>query len=293
MNLALLVQGMRLKTLPAAVVPPVLALAIYFSEHQLVPISFFYCLFLALFLQIATNFYNDGLDALKGADDERVGPSRLATQENINPRVILRWGHVFLILAICFAIPICIQGGAVFWVLGVICAYLAYGYTGGPFPLAYLGLGELFVFIFFGLVATLGSFFLMTSELTFVSFLIACCVGFLSCSLIAINNYRDKETDRKVNKKTLATRLSADKYLLIMDIFLFAPYVLAMYLTVFMKLSYFFPFLAIGFAHKIRTKMRNFQHPSELNESLALAGKQLVVYGVLMAIGIIWNSSPI
>ena len=291
MNLKLILLGMRPKTLAAAFVPPLLAQAYASYEGYSFGPYVLYCLFLAIFLQIATNFYNDAVDSLKGADEKRVGPQRLGGQFKIPTQKIFLVGHIFLALAVLCAIPIFLKGGVVYVFLGILSAFLAYGYTGGPFPLAYLGLGELFVFIFFGHVATLGTYFLITETLDLNIILIASIVGFLSSTLIGINNYRDRHNDKEVNKRTLAIRMTDYQYLKLMDIFLFTPYIIAFYFTIFEKLSFVAVLLGAGITHKIRFLLRNHRDPIELNQALGLAGKQLVVFSILFWLGTLWKST--
>ena len=280
---------MRPKTLAAAIVPPLVSLCYARSENFEVSLIILNCVLLALFLQIATNFYNDGIDKIKGADEERVGPQRLGGQHKIEPKVLMRIGHSFIALAFLVAIPIFLKGGLIYLLLGFLSAFLAYGYTGGPYPLAYLGLGELFVFIFFGLVATVGSFHITTGELDKNIFIIGSLIGLLSTTLIAINNFRDRDLDKKVGKRTLATRISKDSYLKLMDVFLFLPFVITLYLIIKVKLSYLILLLIAGAAHRIRHLVRNYQHPDELNIGLGLAGKQLVLFAVLFWLGSLWQ----
>lgn len=291
MNAKILFLGIRPKTLAAAIVPPVVALC--YARSQGVEFNWIIinCLMLALFLQIATNFYNDAIDKLKGADEKRVGPQRLGAQFKIEPKKILLVGHIFIALAFICAVPIFIQGGPLFLLLGFLSAFLAYGYTGGPFPLAYLGLGELFVFIFFGWVATLGSFYLIAGKLDIYIWVIASMIGLLSTTLIGINNFRDREGDAEVGKRTLATRLSPKSYLGLMDCFLFLPFILSLFLVVSLKESYLILLLIAGLTHRIRFILRNYQMPSELNDALALAGKQLILFAFLFWLGSLWQSN--
>lgn len=282
--------GIRPKTLAAAFVPPVVAYSLFYSVNKThYPLMLFFCLGLALSIQIATNFYNDAIDFIKGADEKRVGPARITTQGKADYKKVLWTGHFFIFITVLFAVPIVMQGGLLFILLGLISIFFAYGYTGGPFPLAYLGLGELFVFIFFGLLATVGSFYLYALKLDTLIWIQASIIGFLSMMLIAINNFRDKETDLEVGKRTLATRMDSDKYKLILDIILFTPYFLALYLFVFVKLEYVFVLLAAGVAHKIHQVIHHYENVAELNQALALAGKHLVVFGLLLSLANIWN----
>lgn len=273
-------QGIRLKTLAAAFVPPLSAAAFVYFESKMVDLYILgHCLGLALFIQMATNFYNDGIDYLKGADTDRDGPKRITDNDNI--KLVFRFGHLCLFLAFCFGIPLVLKGGAFFLILGLISLFLAYGYTGGPFPLAYLGLGELFVFLFFGLLAFGGSAFLISGSFQLSYLVIGSIYGLLSSVLIAINNFRDRDKDKKVNKRTLATRMSRKSYLALIDFFLFAPYLILFYLFCFRDLRFIFPILAAGIAHKIRYHLRNYTALNELNDSLALAGKHLIAFSAL------------
>lgn len=291
MNLKSFFIGVRPKTLSAAIVPPLTALFYGRSIGLHIDLVIINCVALALCLQIATNFYNDAIDKIKGADDNRVGPERLGGQLNINPSKIMLVGHILIGLSFLFAIPIFMKGGMLYIALGLMSAFLAYGYTGGPFPLAYLGLGELFVFIFFGLVATIGSFHLATGTVDVFIVIIGMMVGFLSTTLIGINNYRDRFGDKDVGKKTLATRLDEESYLRLMDVFLFSPFILSLTLIVGLKESYIALLLIAGLTHRIRHLLRNYREPSELNKALGMAGKQLILFSFLFWLGSLWQPS--
>jgi len=285
LNIKIILEGMRLKTLPAAVIPVVVGFTYYFSIHENISYPYFFlCLGLSLSLQIATNFYNDAIDYLKGADTKRVGPSRITSQRNINYKYVFYLGHFFIFLSLLFGLPIILKGGFIFLILGLLSMFLAYGYTGGPFPLAYLGLGEIFVFIFFGLVATVGSFYLVAVNINLTIILLGSQIGLLSCLLIAINNYRDRFEDIKVNKNTLATKLSNDSYLTLIDFFLFFPYFISLYLFTFENMQYAFTLLSVSIAYKIRKRIRENINLEELNLALALAGKHLVAFGFLLTL---------
>lgn len=271
------VTGIRPKTLAAAFMPPILAAG--YMRYLNLEIDYyilFHCLGLALFIQIATNFYNDGIDFKKGADVDRDGPKRITNSENMK-RVFL-FGHVSLFLAFMFGIPLIIKGGAFFAILGLTSLFLAYGYTGGPFPLAYLGLGELFVFLFFGLVSTLGSAYLMGALLDTHWFLVACIPGLLSTVLIMINNFRDRDKDVLVGKRTLATRVSKERYKTLIDLCLFSPYLIIFYFFCFIDLKFIFPILSAGLAHRIRQDLIDAKVMGSLNNTLGMAGKHLVMF---------------
>ena len=280
----------RPKTLVAAIIPPVVAHALYMSLNEgNAYLVMGYCILVALFIQLATNFYNDAIDFKKGADQNRVGPKRVVAAGSSQYKTVMLWGHVSLILASIVSIPLIQIGGAPIVVLGAFSLYLAYGYTGGPYPLAYKGLGELFVFIFFGLVAVVASYYLMALNTPLGAWVLGSQIGLLSCVLIAVNNFRDRSEDIKVNKLTMATRLDRRQYLLMMDIFLFLPYFLNLYFFFMFKSSYIFVILAMPVAHKVRAIMHHHQHPSELNQALKFGGVHLLLFGILFILGSIWQ----
>ena len=279
----LIIVGIRPKTLVAALIPPLVAQALIYKEAKDQDwYIILHCLGLGLFIQIATNFYNDAIDFKKGADEKRVGPKRITDTKTIS--IVYKLAHASLFIAFMFGIPLVIKGGAPFLLLGVISLYFAYGYTGGPFPLAYLGLGELFVFLFFGLLATCGSYYLVTQSISLNSLILASQIGLLSCALIAINNFRDRKTDHLVFKKTLATKLSELQFFKLIDLFLFGPYILLLYFILFVDLRFFAVLFAIRFAHIARKIVRDYSHESELNVALENAGKHLLVFGLLFCL---------
>lgn len=198
----------RPKTLTAAVVPimvgTALAYALGVTIDWMIPI----CAFLsATFIQIGTNLVNDAQDYKKGADtDLRLGPVRVTQMGYFTARQVLGGGFACFALAALCAIPLVVLGGApiaTILIASLICGYL---YTGGPAPLAYHGLGDLFVILFFGWIATGTTFYLQTGYVTMDAFVAGAQIGMLAVVMIAINNLRDCEEDAKVNKRTLAVR---------------------------------------------------------------------------------------
>lgn len=198
----------RPKTLTAAVVPILAATAL--AQWQGFEIKWWItglCLFSALCIQIATNFINDAIDFEKGADTfERIGPQRVTQSGLISRQHVLLGSGLILFFAFLAGVPLVLHGGWPIVSVGLISLFLAYSYTGGPFPLAYLGLGDFFVYLFFGLAAVGGVYYLQTGQWDIQALVLGSQIGFLSTVLIAINNLRDVEQDRKANKKTLAVR---------------------------------------------------------------------------------------
>ncbi len=290
MNVAQVITGMRPKTLIAALVPPLCALGLYYKLNDVLALNYFLlCLGLAVCIQIATNFYNYAIDFLKGADVNRIGPARITTQQKVNVKQVFWTGHFFLIMALLFGIPLVLKGGVIIGVLGVVSLALAYGYTGGPFPLAYLGLGELFVFLFFGLLATSGSYFIYGLEINLPSILLGTQIGLLSCVLIGVNNYRDRKSDTQVGKNTLATKLTDSTYLKILDLFLYIPYVLLIYFILYIDAKYAFNFISIVMALKFSISIRKVQSEDKLNDFLALSAKHLLFFSLLNFMLSLWK----
>jgi 1,4-dihydroxy-2-naphthoate octaprenyltransferase len=281
----------RPKTLVAAIIPPIVAHSLYVAMNgESATYWLTLCILVALFLQLATNFYNDAIDFAKGADANRVGPKRVTAGKLSSYNTVMRWGHLALILASLVAIPLAAQAGWPVIILGLMSLYLAYGYTGGPYPLAYKGLGEIFVFLFFGLVATVGTYYIMSGQAPLGAWVLGSEVGLLSCVLIAVNNFRDRKEDIKVNKRTLATKMSDSSYLLMMDFFLFAPYFLNLYFFFKYKMSYIFVLLAMPIAHKVRMVLHEHKSPEELNQALKFAGIHLMMFGILFVMGALWQA---
>jgi 1,4-dihydroxy-2-naphthoate octaprenyltransferase len=200
----------RPKTLPAAVAPVIAGTAVAYYEDGLHWISAVLAVLTALLLQVAANFANDALDFRKGADTgERLGPTRVTASGMISAEGVMRATVVTLALAVVTGLPLVFRGGWPILLLGVAAIICAVAYTGGPFPLGYLGLGEVFVFIFFGLAAVAGTAYIQTGELTALALAVSVPIGALAVGILIVNNLRDIETDRVAGKKTLAVRLGA------------------------------------------------------------------------------------
>jgi 1,4-dihydroxy-2-naphthoate octaprenyltransferase len=201
----------RPKTLPAALVPvwvgsmPALVDDDPFTGSW----GLFWCTLLScLCIQVATNLFNDAIDHVKGADTKkRLGPRRVTASGLLQPGTVLIGALAFCLLAALIAIPMIVTRGWPIVGIGLVSLFFAYGYTGGPFPLAYRGMGEVFVILFFGFVAVSGSFFVQTGEWGGGEVLrLGLQCGLYSSVLIAVNNLRDAEEDRGTGKRTLAVR---------------------------------------------------------------------------------------
>ncbi|MBG7608717.1 MAG: 1,4-dihydroxy-2-naphthoate octaprenyltransferase [Verrucomicrobia bacterium] len=202
------VSGARPKTLAAGVVPVWVGGVLAWKLTGAFDWWLWVCTLLgALCIQIATNFFNDAVDGKKGADGERrTGPRRLTGTGEMCFGQVMGLGGTFLAAAVFFGVFLFLARGWPMLAIGLPSLFLAYGYTGGPFPLAYRGMGEVFVILFFGFVAVMGTVFVQTGTWPVEAALLGGQVGLLSAVLISVNNFRDREEDGLVGKRTLAVK---------------------------------------------------------------------------------------
>ena len=278
-----LLLAARPKTLPAAIVPVWLGCCLAFQQKgEWSPLLMSCTLLSAIFIQIATNLFNDAIDANKGADTiHRIGPRRVTATGLVSQKVVFRWAFIFLTLASLSALPLIYQRGWIVLAIGLPSLYLSYGYTGGKFPLAYLGLGEVFVFLFFGLIATMGTYYIQTSEWSAESALLGAIIGLLSCFLIAINNLRDAEEDESTRKKTLCVRLGPALYKRIM--FMMAAHcslaILGLWWWLDLPVGGEICFIVLNWI--LLNAVMMCKDLRKLNKYLALSGVSLILFGLL------------
>ena len=203
------IQGARPKTLPAAIAPVVVGSACAHLESSMQNnwLNSVFALIVSLALQVAVNFANDYSDGIRGTDKDRVGPLRLVGSGAKKPADVKK--ATFLAFGVAAVFGFVLAATTSWWLLlvGVLCFLAGWFYTGGKHPYGYLGFGEVFVFIFFWVVATMGTTFVINQQLTLVSFLASVVVGCLACALLAVNNLRDIAGDATSNKRTLAVRI--------------------------------------------------------------------------------------
>lgn len=202
------VEGARLRTLPLAVAPVIAGTAAAIELREFRPVCAVLALLVAFFLQVGVNYANDYSDGIKGTDDSRVGPMRL-TGSGAAPA-----NHVKFAAFGCFAAAtvsglalVVITGQWWFLLIGLSAVFAAWGYTGGKHPYGYMGLGDVFVFLYFGLVATMGTTFAQASQLSITAVVASVSMGLIACGLLMANNIRDIPTDTEAGKHTLAVRL--------------------------------------------------------------------------------------
>lgn len=219
----------RPRTLPASIAPILVGTAVAIHEDGFHLLTAILALLTALLLQIAANFANDALDFKRGADTaERTGPTRIVASGYVSPNAVLGATGLTLALATLSGLYLVWRGGWPFLLLGILAVISAVAYTGGPWPLAYLGLGEVFVFFFFGPIAVTGTAYLQTMDLTALSLAAALPSGMMAVCILIVNNVRDLEQDRRANKRTVAVRIgdraSRREYVLIQQLTLIIPF---------------------------------------------------------------------
>ena len=223
-SLGIWVDGARPRTLPAAVAPVLVATAL--ARESFNPLTALLALVVSLSLQIGVNYANDYSDGIRGTDNDRIGPSRITAGGLAKPVQVKSAAFISFAVAAVAGLGLAITTSWWLIAVGAISIAAAWGYTGGKNPYGYIGLGELFVFIFFGLVATVGSFYVQVNEITGQSILAGTIVGFLACAILVINNVRDRAKDEVVGKRTLAVRLGDKNSRILYSFLVTAPYLL-------------------------------------------------------------------
>jgi 1,4-dihydroxy-2-naphthoate polyprenyltransferase len=203
------VLGARVRTLPAAISPVVVASSLAGDDFNWSRAVL--ALTVGIWLQIGVNFANDYSDGIKGTDDDRVGPIRLVASGLASANSVKRAALVSFLIASIAGLWLSILTSFVLIPIGLICIAAAWGYTGGKNPYGYRGFGEISVFIFFGIVATVGSFYVQTETITLMSFIVAVPMGALSCAILTVNNIRDLDKDKVAGKHTFAVRVGDAK----------------------------------------------------------------------------------
>lgn len=283
----------RPKTLPAAIVPVWAGCVLAWKLTGKFDLSLaIYTLGGAVAIQIATNFFNDAIDSWKGADtDHRLGPTRVTASGMLKSKTVMQVATGFLGIAVLCGVLLFQARGLPIVYIGIPSLFLAYGYTGGPFPLAYRGMGELFVILFFGLVAVAGTVFIQIESWPRESLLLGLQIGLLSAILISINNLRDRDEDASTGKRTLAVRFGPK--------FAVAVIWLEVKLAAFLGLGWIAfnqPTLAIAGAPVFLIGLRiiwgvlTFPPGPAFNRLLALGGIQLVVFAALFQIAAVLAS---
>lgn len=284
--------AIRPKTLTAAMVPCLAGSALAFHFHQ----SFHgwilgFALLAAFFIQIGTNLVNDASDFVKGADTEdRLGPQRITQSGVLSSQTVMRLAGLCFLGALACGIPLVIHGGLPIVVIGLVSILMGYAYTAGPWPLAYHGFGDLFVILFFGLVAVNGMYYLQTLEWSVYGIWLGVQIGFHATVLIVINNLRDVEGDRKVNKKTLAVRWGLTFSKIEIAALVILPFLLNLvWWNLGLKKVAMLPMLTLPLALLIIKNIWTHSPSSVFNRFLGQSAGLHLLFGLLIAWGL-WSS---
>lgn len=279
----------RPKTLPAAFVPVMVGSALAISEDIFFLPYSVVALICAMLIQIGTNFTNDLYDYLKGADTSgRKGPQRvlasgLITVTEMKTAIAIVFSLTFLI-----GLYLVFSAGVVILIIGIVSIIAGIIYTAGPYPLAYNGLGDLFVFLFFGVIGTMGTYYIHSGEFTMLSFIVSIPVGAVTTNILIVNNFRDIEEDKAAGKITLAVLIGKSLTRLEFILLLTLCYLISIIVYLNFNFSYwiFLPYITIPVA-VILIKMLFNLKDENLNKTLELTAKFAGLYGLLFSIGLI------
>jgi 1,4-dihydroxy-2-naphthoate octaprenyltransferase len=280
----------RPRTLPAAASPVLVGTALAGFEGVFHPLRFLAALVGAMFIQIGTNLSNDYSDARRGADTEdRLGPVRVTAGGLVPPRQVLIATYVTFSIAVLAGVYLIVVAGWQLLLVGAASILAGVAYTGGPRPYGYEGLGELFVFLFFGIVAVAGSYFVQVRHLEWEAFALAVPVGLLAAAILVVNNVRDIDTDRRAGKRTLAVRLGRARSRTMFAVVVYLAYVLTPVTWVFgpLRAWVLLPWLTLPLAARVVRTVRNRADGPSLNQALAMSGMLQLSFCVLLAAGLL------
>ncbi len=278
----------RPATLPAAIVPVLVGTAAAAGPGDVRLGPFLGALLGSLLIQVGTNFANDVFDFRKGADTaDRLGPVRITQSGMASPSRVLAATYVTFGLAAMVGLYLVAVGGWPILVVGVLSILAGLAYTGGPWPLGYHGLGDVFVFVFFGLVAVVGSAYLQTLAIAPLAVAASIPVGLLVTAILVVNNLRDVDTDRAVGKRTLAVRLGRRATRVEYGVLVAGAYVipLALFLAGAMRWSFLLPWLTIPLAASL-VRLVATEQGRPLNRALKGTGQLHLLFGLLFALSL-------
>jgi 1,4-dihydroxy-2-naphthoate polyprenyltransferase len=279
----------RPKTLLASVVPVVTGTALAVSEKKFVLLYSLIALVCSVLIQVGTNYVNDLYDFLKGADNaKRKGPERVLASGWIKVTEMKIASILVFLTSFILGLYLVYVSGTVVLIIGVLSIIAGIAYTAGPFPLAYNGLGDIFVFLFFGLVGTMGTYYVQAHNFSVLSFIASLPVGALITNILVVNNYRDIEEDRAARKYTMAVIFGKSFTKFEYISFIFISFLVPLLLFINYNFHYwiFLPYLSIPIAINL-IRMLFQLDGKELNKTLELTAKFSALFGLLFSIGLI------
>jgi len=284
------VVAARPRTLPAAVAPVLVGTALAVTEDRFRPLAFAAAVIGSVFIQIGTNLSNDYSDARRGADTEdRLGPVRVTAGGLMPPRSVLNGTYVAFGIAVVAGLYLASVAGWELLLVGVASIAAGVLYTGGPRPYGYEGLGELFVFLFFGVVAVVGSYYVQAEELPWEAFAVSVPVGLLASAILVVNNLRDIDTDRRAGKHTLAVKLGRARTRTLFLAMLAPAFVAPVLIALAGGLSWWvvLPLVSTPLAARLWETVRSRTDGPALNGALAGTGTLLGLFSLLLSGGIL------
>jgi 1,4-dihydroxy-2-naphthoate octaprenyltransferase len=289
-TLRLWLLASRPRTLPAAIAPVLVGTALAATEDELRVLPFLAALIGSVFIQVGTNLSNDYSDARRGADTEdRLGPVRVTAGGLMPPQRVLTGTYVAFGIAVTAGLYLAAVAGWELLVVGAASILAGVLYTGGPRPYGYEGLGELFVFVFFGLVAVAGSYYVQAEELRWEAFALGVPVGLLAAAILVVNNVRDVDTDRRAGKRTIAVRIGRERSRRMFTDMVIVAFAVP---AVTWALGGLSAWLLLTLAAVplvpplVRTVSTRADGPA-LNDALAATGRLLAVFSLLLAAGVL------
>ena len=275
------ILGARPRTLAAAIAPVLVALALVESDIDW--LRALLALKVAVWLQIGVNFANDYSDGVKGTDSDRVGPVRLVASGMATAKSVKYAAFISFAIASIAGTWLAILTSPVLILVGFISIAAAWGYTGGKNPYGYRGLGELSVFLFFGVIATMGTYYAQTEAITFLSFIVSIPMGALSCAILAVNNLRDRPKDQLAGKLTVAVRIGDRKARLMYVGLLMLAHIAAIATLI---PSTLITLLALPMSYSISRQVLSGISGKDLIPVLGKTGKLQMIFAILFATGL-------
>ncbi|KTS64934.1 1,4-dihydroxy-2-naphthoate prenyltransferase [Microbacterium testaceum] len=277
------IAAARLRTLPLAITPVLIGTgAATLVDDQLHWVLALACLAVAFALQIGVNYANDYSDGIRGTDDVRVGPGRLTGGKKAKPRTVLIVALAFFALAALVGLAIVVRTGQ-WWLIavGAVCIVAAWFYTGGKRPYGYNAMGELFVFVFFGLVATLGTTWVQVQEIPQEAWFGAVAAGLLACAVLLANNLRDIDQDRLAGKRTLSVLIGRRATQVLFTLFVLVPFGISAFLALFYPVAWLTLIALLGALSSVLI-VWTYRTPRELITALQVTSFTSVAYGALL-----------
>jgi len=281
------IEGARLRTLPLAVAPVAIGAGAADAMARFDSLLTVLALGVALFLQIGVNFANDYSDGIRGTDDKRVGPLRLTGSKSVKPESVRTAAIMFFILAAASGFGIVVLTGQ-WWLIavGLLSIIAAWFYTGGKNPYGYAGFGEIAVFVFFGLVATIGTAYVQIGYVEINSVLGGIAAGSFAAAVLMVNNIRDIETDKSSSKKTLAVRFGSKWSKRVFIFMIWFPFVILLYFTLLYPAS-FLAFAALFLIAPATLIVLTAKTAKELILVLKLTSFAALAYALLLTLGLV------